>query len=180
METKTSKSNIGFWDKPKTVTAGTNTFEKAGVYHLALSTQPKNWRAVNVWDVEFFDRTDGVNNLVRETPVLAYLSGCELRGNILFAQNAMHDTALIMVKEAPCSSVQLHYPGYDYVLVLREYNEMIRGDLALYDLAGQSVRFEHITGQGKEFETRVGSNGEVTFVLPSAHSSALYQYRVKP
>jgi alpha-galactosidase len=66
--------------------------------------------------VEFFDRTDGVNNLVRETPVLAYLSGTELRGNILLARNAMHDTAVIMVKEAPCSSVQLHYPGYDYVV----------------------------------------------------------------
>ncbi len=66
--------------------------------------------------VEFFDRTDHVNTLVRETSTLAYLSDAELRGNILFGQHAVEDTAIFMVKEAPCSFAQLHYPGYDYTL----------------------------------------------------------------
>jgi hypothetical protein len=66
--------------------------------------------------IEFFDRTDRTNTLVRETSTLAFLSGTDLRGNILFGQNAVEDTAVFMVKEAPCSLVQLHYPGYDYTL----------------------------------------------------------------
>lgn len=64
--------------------------------------------------VEFFDRTDSLNNLVRETSALAYLSGTDLRGNILWGRSAAHETGVFMVKEAPCSFVQLHYPGYDY------------------------------------------------------------------
>ncbi|MBC8373486.1 MAG: hypothetical protein H8E53_07830 [Planctomycetes bacterium] len=64
--------------------------------------------------VEFFDRTDRINNLVRETSALAYVAGAELRGNILFGKSALGDTAIVMIKEAPCSFTQLHYPGYDF------------------------------------------------------------------
>lgn len=64
--------------------------------------------------VEFFDRTDRINNLVRETSALAYVAGAELRGNILFGKRALGDTAIVMIKEAPCSFTQLHYPGYDF------------------------------------------------------------------
>jgi alpha-galactosidase len=64
--------------------------------------------------VEFFDRTDQINNLVRETSALAFVKGTDLRGNILYGQNAVSDTAILMVKEAPCSFTQLHYPGYDF------------------------------------------------------------------
>lgn len=70
-----------------------------------------NYRAV-----EFFDRTDGINNLVRETSALAYLSGVNLRGNVLLGENAVGDTSVFMVKEAPCSFVQLNYPGYDFTV----------------------------------------------------------------
>ena len=68
-----------------------------------------NFRAV-----EFFDRTDSINTLVRETSVQAFSRGSNLRGNILFAHNTFKDTAVFMVKEAPCSFVQLNYPDYDY------------------------------------------------------------------
>ena len=69
------------------------------------------------WDfkaVEFFDQTDHINNLVRETSGLAYQRPFELRGNVLWATQTLHDLALFEVKEAPCSFVQLDYPGYDF------------------------------------------------------------------
>jgi len=80
--------------------------------------------------VEFFDRTDGINNLVRETSALAYLGRTELKGSILFGQNAKHDTAIFMVKEAPCSFVQLHHPGYDYTVSTSELRALGMGILA--------------------------------------------------
>ena len=66
--------------------------------------------------VEFFDQTDGNNNLVKETSVLAFNSASRLRGNVLYGKNALSDLAFFMIKEAPCSFVQLHYPGYDFVV----------------------------------------------------------------
>lgn len=47
-----SVANTGSWDKPKTVKAGTIRFDKPGVYHLVLSPQSQNWRAVNVWNLK--------------------------------------------------------------------------------------------------------------------------------
>ena len=76
---------------------------------LRLPGMHWNYRAV-----EFFDRTDGINTLVRETSALAYSGGVNLRGNILLGENAIKDTAVFMVKEAPCSFVQLNYPDYDF------------------------------------------------------------------
>lgn len=90
--------------------------------------------------VEFFDRTDRINNLVRETSALAYLSPTELRGNILKCQNATQETALFMVKEAPCSYVQLHYPGFDYSVSTRELRAVGLGVSAADLRPGEWVR----------------------------------------
>ena len=70
--------------------------------------------------IEFFDQTDGINNLVRETSGLAYTRPFELRGNLLIAENPVRDQAVFMVKEAPCSFVQLHYPGHDFLCSITE------------------------------------------------------------
>jgi alpha-galactosidase len=107
--------------------------------------------------VEFFDRTDGINNLVRETSVLAYLSRTELRGNILFGQNAKHDTAIFMVKEAPCSFVQLHYPGYDYSVSTSEAQAVGMGICATDLSAGEWTRVYGLA-------TGVSSKSEVAFL----------------
>jgi len=50
--------------------------------------------------------------------------------------------------------------------------------MSLYDLANKSVSFEQICGQGKDFKAKVDAYGQVSFVLPSRHNFALYQYRV--
>ena len=73
-----------------------------------------NYRAV-----EFFDRTDSINTLVRQRSVQAFTRGVNLRGNILLGQSTARDTAVFMVKEAPCSFVQLNYPDYDYSVSTR-------------------------------------------------------------
>ena len=74
-----------------------------------------NYRAV-----EFFDRTDGINTMVRETSTLAFVNGTRLRGNVLYGTSPLSETAFFMVKEAPCSFAQLHYPGHDFMVSTNE------------------------------------------------------------
>lgn len=65
--------------------------------------------------IEFFDRTDENNNLVQTKEVLAFNRELKLRGNLLQAGSAKPGQGGIFVlKEAPCSFVQLSYPGYDF------------------------------------------------------------------
>lgn len=90
--------------------------------------------------VEFFDRTDQINNLVRETSALAFVKGTNLRGSILYGQNALSDTAIIMVKEAPCSFTQLHYPGYDFNVSTRGVKAVGMGISPGDLVAGEWVR----------------------------------------
>ena len=87
------------------------------------SFEPKNGilqyfrPAGNHWNyraVEFFDRTDSINNLVRETSILAYQRAVEMRGNVLIAKSPTDGPGFFIVKESPCSFVQLHYPEYDF------------------------------------------------------------------
>lgn len=86
-------------------------FSSAETTLQMLRPQGKHW---NYRAVEFFDQTDGINTLVRQTNTLAFSSGTQLRGNLLFAQNPLSDAAFFMVKEAPCSFVQLNYPDNDF------------------------------------------------------------------
>ena len=65
--------------------------------------------------VEFFDRTDHNNTLVKEHEVLSFFRYPQkLKGNILYAKNLLTKKSLIILKEAPCSFVQLNYPGFDF------------------------------------------------------------------
>jgi hypothetical protein len=65
--------------------------------------------------VEFFDRTDRNNNLVKESDILGFTSAARMRGNILYARDLQKGFGFFVLKEAPCSFVQLHYPGYDFI-----------------------------------------------------------------
>jgi len=66
--------------------------------------------------VEFFDVTDRYNNLVKKNVVLAY-RGFPLRlpGNLLFAEDVLSQTGLFLLKEAPCSKVQLAPADADFL-----------------------------------------------------------------
>jgi hypothetical protein len=71
----------------------------------------RHWR---ISSVEFFDVTDRNNTLVRPYEALSYRENT-YRGNLLFFENMENDNGLFFLKEAPCSSVQLAYPGSDFI-----------------------------------------------------------------
>ena len=78
-----------------------------------LALPGRHWR---VRSVQFYDITDRNNNLVQEYNQLLYRSESRLAGNILFADDAMSGHGVFILKEAPCSSVQLAYPGFDFLV----------------------------------------------------------------
>lgn len=63
--------------------------------------------------VEFYDVTDWNNNLVFENTIIPYRKNF-YKGNLLFASNMQNDDGIFFLKEAPSSSVQLAYNGYDF------------------------------------------------------------------
>jgi alpha-galactosidase len=64
--------------------------------------------------VQFFDITDRNNNLVHLQSILPYRHESRLPGNLLFIEPQLEEGGLFILKEAPCSSVQLSYPGFDF------------------------------------------------------------------
>lgn len=72
-----------------------------------------HWRARAV---DFADVTDRCNNLVSEREVLPYRGDSMLTGNILLMRPSFGDTAVFVLKEAPCAPVQLGRPPADFVL----------------------------------------------------------------
>ena len=63
--------------------------------------------------VEFFDVTDWNNNLIQERNIIPYRK-TNYRGNLLVAHNNENNKGFFFLKEAPTSSVQLAYQGYDF------------------------------------------------------------------
>jgi alpha-galactosidase len=64
--------------------------------------------------VEFFDCTDWNNNLVNATSFIPYRR-TGVRGNLLIAEDGTLSGGFFFLKEAPCSSTQLHYDGKDFI-----------------------------------------------------------------
>ncbi len=65
--------------------------------------------------IQFFDITDGRNNLVNSRTVVPYRKGAILTGNLLFIEDVLCDSGLFILKEAPCSDVQLAWAGCDFI-----------------------------------------------------------------
>ena len=76
-----------------------------------LQLKGNHWSARTV---EFFDYTDWNDNLITERTWLPYRRNT-YRGNLLFAHNVATRQGFFFLKEAPCSSTQLHYNGSDFV-----------------------------------------------------------------
>ena len=66
--------------------------------------------------VEFFDMTDRNNTLVKETNYNLYRLPGFLTGNVLFIKNLIDDYSFFIVKEAPCSYLQLANVGFDFLV----------------------------------------------------------------
>lgn len=84
---------------------------------LRLGLPGRHWR---VRTVRFWDVTDRNNTLVDEESFLPYRHPRRLQGNLLFARDLVDGGGLFLLKEAPCSSVQLAYPGADFVAAIGE------------------------------------------------------------
>ncbi|MDP4275438.1 MAG: alpha-galactosidase, partial [Bacteroidota bacterium] len=93
-----------------------------------------HWKARSV---EFFDVTDRNNTLVQTYDRILYRQECQLRGNLLFLENILSGKRLFLLKEAPASSVQLYYPGYDFTVKQGEAKVTGLG-VADSDLSGSS------------------------------------------
>ena len=64
--------------------------------------------------VQFYDITDRRNTLVSRRSALVYWREGQLAGNLLLIGEPFSDDGLFVLKEAPCSDVQLAWPGYDF------------------------------------------------------------------
>lgn len=71
----------------------------------------KHW---HITAVEFFDATDYNNTLINTQQAIAYRKNTH-RGNLLFFDNMVNGNGVFFLKEAPCSTTQLAYPGADFV-----------------------------------------------------------------
>ncbi len=77
-----------------------------------LTVPGKHW---NLRSVQFYDVTDRNNNLVQNYDQFLYRNDSRLVGNLLFANEVFSDHGLFILKEAPTSTVQLSYPGLDFL-----------------------------------------------------------------
>ena len=64
--------------------------------------------------VQFYDTTDRRNTLVSRRSALVYWREGQLAGNLLLIGEPFSGDGLFVLKEAPCSDVQLAWPGYDF------------------------------------------------------------------
>ncbi len=67
--------------------------------------------------IEFIDNTDRNNTYVKKEKLIPFHTN-KYVGNILYLSDVNEDKGIYILKEAPCSSIQNNYPGYDFVSTL--------------------------------------------------------------
>ena len=104
-----SDKSIGDTQSIEKVTAITS----AGIFPVIerLTMPGKLWK---IDAIEFFDITDRCNTLVQTVSALTYRSDF-YRGNLMFAHDNTTGNGIFFLKEAPTSTVQLAYPGGDFL-----------------------------------------------------------------
>jgi alpha-galactosidase len=97
-------------------------------------------------------------------------------------QVRLHAGQILPIGEEPSGTgwtgFQSMGEGSGYLLLYREWNEREEARIALWGLAGATLRCTHLAGQGAEFTTEVGPEGEITVRLPAPFTFALYRYEV--
>jgi hypothetical protein len=83
--------------------------ENINVEHLLLPSMHWEMEAI-----EFFDNTDNHNNLVKKERIIPYKENYYV-ANLLYMNSLTEASGLYILKEAPCSSIQINYPGYDFI-----------------------------------------------------------------
>ena len=119
---------------------------------------------LNLKCIQFFDITDRQNNLISAKSVMPYLQPIYLTGNLLFIENHFENVGIFMLKEAPCSDVQLTWPGFDF------YNRC-----GLIQMAGPGIHPDDLAGRewtrAYGFVTGVAKGNELSLL------TALRQYQ---
>jgi hypothetical protein len=116
-----------------------------------LTLPGKHWK---IRAVEFFDVTDRFNTLVFPVDAIAYRQPTLFRGNLLFAENLESGDGLFMLKEAPNSNTQLHYPQGDYLLGAGSFKMLGLGIDSLDIYPDEWIKgYGYITGVYKGNET---------------------------
>ena len=92
-----------------------------GLWNITLEDKPvldqiclkgRNWHCTTV---EFHDVTDHHNTLIEEHDFISYHHEKTWNGNLLLARDAVTGDGLFLLKEAPCSDMQVGGPGYDFI-----------------------------------------------------------------
>ena len=65
--------------------------------------------------IQFFDVTDVNNNLVKSEEFLPYGRSSNYTGNLMMGSNVMNEDGFFILKEAPCSDIQMASPGFDFI-----------------------------------------------------------------
>ena len=68
----------------------------------------------------FYDRTDRRNNLVQTESLVPYRAATAHVGNLLVGHCVLTGRAFFLLKEAPCSDVQLAWPEADFTISVNE------------------------------------------------------------
>jgi hypothetical protein len=118
--------------------------------------------------VRFFDITDRRNNLVDAWTVQPYRQPLMLSGNVILGRDRLADRGFVLLKEAPCSDVQLASPGFDFIARLNDV-ELVGPGLRPEDLS----ETDWTAGYGFAF----GAAGRDSFSLLSALQD--YQKRLR-
>ncbi|HBG41716.1 MAG TPA: alpha-galactosidase [Porphyromonadaceae bacterium] len=101
--TLTQMNHAGYWNTLK------NKNDLPILDRLAFPG--KHW---DITAVEFFDATDNNNTLASSFSGLSYQEK-SYRGNLIFFEDKQSDKGLFVLKESPCSGMQLAYPGADFI-----------------------------------------------------------------
>lgn len=139
--------------------------QAAGVATLHRMMVPHHH--LDVECAQFFDVTDYRNNLVQSLNMEPYIHPVPLRGNVLIARDRLNDRGLVLLKEAPCSDVQLASPGFDFLSCMNQIQIVGIG------LEPEDVTHEWTTAYGFAF----GAAERDTFALLSALHD--YQHRLR-
>ncbi len=139
---------LGRWSAEATPAGELANIEDPGTLGQGLVEPPVIERLLllcthlEVTAVQFFDVTDRRNNLVAQRQVVAYPQPESLRGNLLIVRDMTGGGGLFLLKESPCSDVQLADPGYDF--------GVRRGEVTVagIGLAAADVGDEWVAGYG--------------------------------
>lgn len=99
-------------------------------------------------------------------------------------QHDFHKGIILPVGEEPSGtswtgfqSILNHKEGY--LLVYREDNDKITGNVDTWIEPGNTVEFTPVLGYGKKFRTTAGDDGGIGFTLPDKNSFAFFKYKIK-